>query len=71
MFHTDRKLERRISEVKNHRYRGIIPMKEFAACEDEQGGVNPKVPEGIENPDKIQKGIAGRAGTATCGCSGI
>ncbi len=56
MFHTDRKLERRISEVKNHRYRGIIPMKEFAACEDEQGGVNPKVPEGIENPDKIQTG---------------
>ena len=28
MFHTDRKLDRRIQEVKEYRYRDIIPMRE-------------------------------------------
>jgi len=37
MFLTDRKLDRRISEVKNYRYRNAINMKEFVVCEDEQG----------------------------------
>ena len=49
MFHTDRKLDRRIGEVKEYRYRDIIPMKEFACCEDEQGVVNPEVPVNFQN----------------------
>ena len=56
MFHTDRKLDRRIAEVKDYRYRDILPMKEFAVCEDEQGVVNPKVPTGHDNWDTIKVG---------------
>lgn len=56
MFHTDRKLDRRINEVKNYRYRNIIPMREFAVCEDEQGVVNPKVPVNFSNWDTIEVG---------------
>lgn len=56
MFHTDRKLDRRIQEVKNYRYRDISPMKEFAICEDEQGVVNPKVPVDFRNWDTLQTG---------------
>ncbi len=56
MFHTDRKLDRRINEVKNYRYRNIIPMKEFAVCEDEQGVVNPEVPVSFENWDTMKVG---------------
>ena len=56
MFHTDRKLERRISEVKDYRYRDLIPMKEFAVCEDEQGVVNPEVPVSFEGWDTIKTG---------------
>ncbi len=56
MFHTDRKLDRRINEVKDYRYRDVIPMKEFAVCEDEQGVVNPEVPVSHENWDSIKVG---------------
>lgn len=56
MFHTDRKLDRRINEVKNYRYRNIIHMNEFAVCEDEQGVVNPEVPVSFENWDTIKVG---------------
>lgn len=56
MFHTDRKLERRISEVKQYRYLNIIQMKEFAVCEDEQGVVNPQVPVNFENWDTLKTG---------------
>jgi len=56
MFHTDRKLERRISEVKQYRYRNIIQMKEFAVSEDEQGVVNPQVPVNFENWDTLKTG---------------
>lgn len=56
MFHTDRKLERRIQEIETYRYRDIIPIHEFAVCEDEQGIVNPPVPEYTENWDKIKTG---------------
>ena len=56
MFHTDRKLDRRIQEVKEYRYRDIIPMKEFASCEDEQGVVNPEVPVDFRNWNTIKIG---------------
>ncbi len=56
MFHTDRKLDRRIQEVKNYRYRNIVPMKEFAVCEDEQGIVNPEVPVHFQNWDTMKVG---------------
>lgn len=56
MFHTDRKLDRRIQEVKEYRYRDIIPMKEFASFEDEQGVVNPDVPVSFQNWNTIKVG---------------
>ena len=56
MFHTDKKLDRRIKEVQNYRYRDIIPMEEFAVCEDEQGAVNPEVPVSHENWDVMKVG---------------
>lgn len=56
MFHTDRKLDRRINEAKNYRYRNIIPMKEFAVCEDEQGITNPEVPVHFDNCDTLKVG---------------
>lgn len=56
MFHTDRKLDRRIGEVKEYRYRDIIPMKEFACCEDEQGVVNPEVPVDFRNWNTVKAG---------------
>ena len=37
MFLTDRKLERRIAELKEHRYRDIINLNEFTVQEDTQG----------------------------------
>lgn len=56
MFHTDRKLDRRIQEVKEYRYRDIIPLKEFASSEDEQGIVNPDVPVSFQNWNTIKVG---------------
>lgn len=44
MFLTDRKLDRRISELKEYRYRDIIHLEKFAVKEDRQGVVNPEVP---------------------------
>ena len=44
MFLTDRKLERRISEIEGYRYREVMGLKSFAAAEDTQGAVNPKLP---------------------------
>ena len=44
MFLTDRKLERRIAELKEHRYRDIINLNEFTVQEDTQGVVNPVLP---------------------------
>lgn len=44
MFLTDRKLERRISELEQFRYRDIIELKCFVAAEENQGVVNPKLP---------------------------
>ena len=45
MFLTDRKLERRIAELKEHRYRDIINLNAFTVQEDTQGVVNPVLPE--------------------------
>ncbi len=44
MFLTDRKLDRRISEIEQYRYRDIIGLESFDAAEDSQGVVNPKLP---------------------------
>ncbi len=44
MFLTDRKLEKRIAELEQYRYRDIIPLKSFAAAEETQGVVSPKLP---------------------------
>lgn len=44
MFLTDQKLESRMNELKEYRYRDIQPLKKFAVKEDTQGIVNPEVP---------------------------
>ena len=44
MFLTDRKLERRISEIEQYRYRDVIGLKCFAAMDENQGVVNPELP---------------------------
>ena len=56
MFLTDRKLDRRITEVKKYRYREVTELEEFAVCEDEQGVVNPIVPVNFENWETIKTG---------------
>lgn len=56
MFLTDRKLDKRISEIKEYRYRNVISMNEFAVSEDEQGVVNPTVPTEFENWKTIRTG---------------
>lgn len=56
MFHTDRKLDRRIQEIEAYRYRDIIHIAEFAVCEDEQGIVNPKVPDDTKDWEKMKTG---------------
>lgn len=48
MFLTERKLERRISELESYRYRDVISMNGFDAAEDEQGVVAPVLPEKFE-----------------------
>ena len=44
MFLTDRKLERRIAELEQYRYRDVIELRSFAAAEETQGVVSPKLP---------------------------
>lgn len=56
MFLTDRKLENRITELKEYRYRDIIHLEEFAMSEDRQGVVNPTVPSEFANWDTIRVG---------------
>ncbi len=56
MFLTDRKLDRRITEVKKYRYRNIRNLEEFAVQEDLQGVVNPQVPTEFDNWDTIHTG---------------
>lgn len=45
MFLTDRKLEKRIEELEQYRYRDIIELESFEAEEENQGVVNPKLPD--------------------------
>lgn len=56
MFLTDRKLERRIAELKEYRYRDIITLKEFAVQEDTQGVVNPILPAAYTGWDTLGVG---------------
>ncbi len=56
MFHTDSKLDRRIQEVKNYRYRDVRGLREFAVRKDEQGVVNPEVPVNFDHWDSIRVG---------------
>lgn len=56
MFLTDRKLERRITELKEYRYRDIIRLEEFAVKEDTAGVVNPALPTSFEGWDTLRTG---------------
>lgn len=56
MFLTDRKLERRISELEQYRYRDMIALHEFAVSEDTQGVVNPALPTSFEGWDTLRVG---------------
>ena len=56
MFLTDRKLERRIDEAMQYRYRDTIELGEFAVAEDTQGVVNPQLPESFEGWETMKAG---------------
>ena len=56
MFLTDRKLERRINELEQYRYRDIIHLEEFLVSEDDQGVVNPELPASFEGWDTLKVG---------------
>lgn len=56
MFLTDRKLENRINELEQYRYRDIIALKEFVVAEDTQGVVNPELPETFEGWEALETG---------------
>lgn len=60
MFLTDRKLEKRISEIEQYRYRDIIALKEFAVTEENQGTVNPELPASYDGWDILKTGDAWR-----------
>lgn len=44
MFLTDSKLENRINELKEYRYRGVTALESFVVNEDKQNLVNPEIP---------------------------
>ena len=56
MFLTERKLDRRITEIREYCYREIRHLEEFAVCEDHQGVVNPEVPVEFEGWEKMRTG---------------
>ena len=56
MFLTDRKLERRVNEVREYCYRDVKPLEQFVVCEDTQGVVNPVVPTDFTNWDTMNVG---------------
>lgn len=56
MFLTDRKLDRRIGELKEYRYRDVIHLGEFAVKEDQQGKTNPEVPTEFESWGTLKEG---------------
>lgn len=55
MFLTDRKLERRISEIEQYRYRDAAALGSFDMAEDNQGVVNPEIP-AFQGCGKIETG---------------
>lgn len=56
MFLTDRKLDRRITELKEYRYRDVIHLDPLAVKEDKQGVVNPELPVSFEGWDSLKTG---------------
>lgn len=56
MFLTDNKLENRINELKEYRYRDVIALEKFAVKEDKQGVVNPEVPTEFAGWDTLKTG---------------
>ena len=56
MFLTERKLDRRITEIREYSYRNVKNLEEFAVCEDTQGVVNPIVPTEFSGWDTIHTG---------------
>lgn len=56
MFLTERKLENRMAELQEYRYRDITPLEEFISSEDEQGVVNPVFPVSCEGWNTIKTG---------------
>lgn len=56
MLLTDKKLERRIAEIKKYRYRERLDLEKFDVCEDKQGVVNPKVPTNFDDWKTINIG---------------
>ncbi|MEG0579801.1 MAG: hypothetical protein RR490_07790, partial [Niameybacter sp.] len=56
MFQTERKLEARVNEIESFRYRQKYSL-EFLLCqEDQQGEINPMVPNTHEGWGKIEVG---------------
>ena len=53
MFLTERKLDRRINEIREYSYREVSTLGEFAACEDKEKSINPQVPTQFDGWDKI------------------
>lgn len=56
MFLTERKLENRMAELQEYRYRDIVALQEFVSAEDEQGAVNPVLPASCEGWGTIKTG---------------
>ena len=67
MFLTERKLDRRITEIREYCYREIRHLEEFAVCEDHQGVVNPEVPVEFEGWEKCVPETGGAEGTVISG----
>ncbi|MDC7288986.1 alpha-mannosidase [Blautia schinkii] len=64
MFLKDRKLDRRVTELKNYRYRDTWTIESFAACEDEEKLVNPQVP--TDNTDWSEMKVGDRWSGRDC-----
>ena len=56
MFLTEKKLGRRIGELENYRYRDVRDLEKFLVKEDEQGVVNPILPQSFDGWDTLRTG---------------
>lgn len=56
MFYTEQKLEARVAEIQNYRYRDVIGLEELQVKEDTLKEVNPNVPVEFENWDSLKIG---------------